>query len=72
MLNLGQPILETIIDSSDEDVIMSVIETFERLRIRNDDIKRYLEILTQDDRPEKVRKLAEKTLSELKNRPYLA
>ena len=69
ILNLGKPILETIIDSSDEDVIMSVIETFERLQIQNDHIKRYLERLSEDDKPEKVRNAAGKTLSNIKGRP---
>ncbi len=68
MLNLGQPALETIIDSSDEDVIMSVIETFERLQIQNDHIKCYLERLSEDDKPEKVRNAAGKTLSNIKGR----
>ncbi len=69
MLNLGKPILETIIDSSDEDVNIAVIETFERLQIQNDHIKGYLERLSEDDKPEKVRNAAGKTLSNIKARP---
>jgi hypothetical protein len=67
-LNLGKPILETIIDSSDEDVNIAVIETFERLQIQNDHIKGYLERLREDDKPEKVRNAAGKTLSNIKGR----
>ncbi|MFH0957609.1 MAG: hypothetical protein V1897_02800 [Pseudomonadota bacterium] len=69
ILNLGQPILETIINSSDEDVNIAVIETFERLQIQNDHIKGYLERLSEDDRPEKIRNAAGKTLSNIKGRP---
>jgi hypothetical protein len=69
MLNLGKPILETIINSSDEEVSIAVIETFERLQIQNDHIKGYLERLREDDKPEKVRNAAGKTLSNIKGRP---
>lgn len=68
-LNLGKPILESIIDSSDENVIMAVIETFERSRIQSDYIRGCLERLNEDDRPEKVRNAAGKTLSNMQGRP---
>ncbi len=68
-LNLGKPILETIIDRSDENVIMAVIETFERSRIQSDYIRGYLERLSEDDRPEKVRNAAGKTLSNIQGQP---
>jgi hypothetical protein len=68
VLNLGKPTIQSIIDKADPDVNLAVAKSLEQLNVQDEEIKRYLEILSSS--PVKlVRETAEKALSSLGNRP---
>ena len=68
IINIGKPTIQSIIDKADPDVNLAIARTLEQLNVQDEEIKRYLEILSSS--PVKlVREAAEKALSSLGNRP---
>ncbi|MDR3604258.1 MAG: hypothetical protein P4L38_06475 [Syntrophaceae bacterium] len=68
VLNLGKPTIQSIIDKADPDVNLAIAKSLEQLNVQDEEIKRYLGILSSS--PVKlVRETAEKALSSLGNRP---
>ncbi len=68
VLNLGKPTIQSIIDKADPDVNLAIAKSLEQLNVQDEEIKRYLGILSSS--PVKlVRETAEKAQSSLGNRP---
>lgn len=68
VLNLGRLSLDAILDAHDPAVDYALAETLDQLKIQDKQIASYLERLSQSE-PERVRKTAEKALSQMKDRP---